>query len=276
MKLLNLLTGKIKRSKEVIETHNENTIYSEMVYKYEKDIEDISIHNNLIIRFIISKDTETLMELLKFLLTEPLINIHVVELDTQLHVLLGGQTYDFERLITNSDPTNKFFKELIGLLYYTNQSTYISLIANDVMNADNFVNYPNNERLKLTFKMATKNENHTDIIIDDIDYIYNKLNGLFSYKVLTNFAKVSFVDINDGEPYTMSIKTAYKYDHIIDIQDCISGDIQDCKIPNYLSEYKDETKYSEVDETMSDPIEEEFLIIEDEEGNLSYNEDNFL
>ncbi len=269
------IVNRIKRTvKKII-----GSIYSDVIYKYEP-IENNKYtweHTNFVIRFIYSSNN-LFEELIEFLITSTKLNKDITKYKDEYHLVIGGEIQDFIQLIKNTSNTNnRFFKETIELLYYFDKSNFNEFINNNIMDEKKFIEFPNNPVFKPLEILGVQ--------IDDIEYIYKKLNGLFTYRQLLNLAIMSHFDYDDYEPiiynlnefiqFYMNCNSNLPIKNICEYLVSIIGNLEQYTINNYLVEEKDETNYI-IDEAIGEIVEEEFKIEEDEEGNLKYNEKNFL
>jgi len=260
------------------------SIYSDVIYKYEpiennelienRNHNIIQGHTNFVIRFIYSSNN-LFEELIEFLVTSTKLNKDITKYKDEYHLVIGGEIQDFIQLIKNTSNTNnRFFKETIELLYYFDKSNFDEFIDNNIMDEKKFIEFPDSSVLDIP-----------GIQIDDIEYIYKKLNGLFTYRQVLNLTIMSyfydeyeyivcnlneFIQIHMNYSSNLTIKAVLD-EYIVPI----IGNLEQYTINNYLVEEKDETSYI-IDEAIGDIIEEEFKIEEDEEGNLKYDEKNFL
>ena len=256
-------------------------LYSEVIYKYET-IEDQHHweHTNFVIRFIFSSH-KFLDELIEFIMTSNHLNKAMTKYKDEYHIVIGGEIKHFIQLIKNASNTNNtFFKQIIGLLYYLDKSNFEEFINNNIMHESKFVETPNSSISK-QFELLQIDGIH----LDDIEYIYNKLNGLLSYRELLNLTIISYPDsfyehkrriYNMSELRNHCSSNSYIKEILEEHLEPIIGNLDQYKIDNYFVELKDERNYIKVDEPIGEVVEEEFKIEEDEEGNLKYNEKNYL
>ncbi|MCK9308812.1 MAG: hypothetical protein M0P99_00890 [Candidatus Cloacimonetes bacterium] len=256
-------------------------LFSEVIYKYEPIENKSWEHTNFIIRFIFSSN-KFIEDLIEFLIKSNNLNKAMMKYKEEYHIIIGGELRHFIQLIKNTSNTNnKFFKETIGLLYYLDKNNFEEFINNNIMSESRFIETPNSP----IFKPLEIDAVH----LDDIEYMYNKLNGLLSYRELLDLTLISYFDTSHGfyenkfRSYSMNefirnhdgwnsfIKEILK-EHL----EPIIGNLDQYKIDNYFVELKDEKKYISVDEPMGNVVEEEFEIKENEDGNLEYNKDNFI
>jgi len=265
------IVNRIKRTvKKII-----GSIYSDVIYKYEP-IENNKYtweHTNFVIRFIYSSNN-LFEELIEFLVTSTKLNKDITKYKDEYHLVVGGEIQDFIQLIKNTSNTNnKFFKEIIELLYYFDKSNFNEFINNNIMDEKKFIEFQDSPVLGIP-----------GIQIDDIDYIYKKLNGLFTYRQVLNLTIMSYFDYDEYEPTVCNLNEFIQIymNHNLTIKAVLDeyivpiiGNLEQYTINNYLVEEKDETNYI-IDEAIGEVIEEEFKIEEDEQGNLKYNEKNYL
>ncbi len=275
------MKNKLKKKIEKTVKKVSGGLYSEVIYKYEI-IEDQhhKDHTNFVIRFIFSSH-KFLDELIELIMTSNHLNKTMTKYKDEYHIVIGGEIRYFTQLIKNASNTNNiFFKQIIGLLYYLDKSNFEEFLINNIMHESKFIELPNDPVFKPLETIY--------IHIDDIEYIYNRLNGLFSYRQLLNLTNISYFNDDYEEKRTIYSISEYIQEHMnYDSNSYIKstlekhlspiiGNLEQYIIGNYSVELKDETAYIQVDEGIGEIIEEEFKIEEDEEGNLKYNEKNFL
>jgi len=253
-------------------------LFSEVIYKYEPIENKPWEHTNFIIRFIFSSN-KFIEGLIEFLIKSNNLNKAMMKYKEEYHIIIGGELKYFIQLIKNTSNTNnKFFKETIGLLYYLDKNNFKEFINNNIMSESRFIETPNSP----VFKPLEID----GIYLDDIEYIYNKLNGLLSYRELFDLIIISFQDAYNYECKTYNMSKfirGYDFSSHVYIEEILKehlepiiGNLDQYKIDNYFVELKDEKKYISVDEPMGNMIEEEFQIKENENGDLQYNKDNFI
>jgi len=275
------MKNKLKKKIEKTIKKVSGGLYSEVIYKYETIEDDYHWeHTNFVIRFIFSSH-KFLDELIEFIMTSNHLNKAMTKYKDEYHIVVGGEIKHFVQLIKNASNTNNtFFKQTIGLLYYLDKSNFEEFLINNIMHESKFIECPNGPVFKpLEIK---------GIHIDDIEYMYNRLNGLLSYRQLLNLTNISYFDDNYEKKrniYSISefIQEHMNYDSNSYIKSTLEkhlspiiGDLEQYTIGNYSVELKDETAYIQIDEGIGEIIEEEFKIKEDEDGNLEYNKDNYL
>ncbi len=252
-------------------------LFSEVIYKYEPIENKPWEHTNFVIRFIFSSN-KFIEDLIEFLIKSNNLNKAMFKYKNEYHIIIAGQIQHFIQLIKNTSNTNnKFFKETIGLLYYLDKNNLTEFINNNIMSESRFIETPNSPLFRPL--------EIDGIYLDDILYIYNKLNGLLSYRELFDLVIISYQEPLpecQSQIYTMNeFIRGYNFNSYIEEilrehLEPIVGSLDIYKIDNYFVELKNEKKYIEVDEPMGNVVEEEFEIKENEDGNLEYNKDNFI
>jgi len=281
------MRGKI-RMKNKLKSKIEKTVkrlsgglFSEVIYKYEPIENKSWEHTNFIIRFIFSSN-KFIEDLIEFLIKSNNLNKAMMKYKEEYHIIIGGELKHFIQLIKNTSNTNnKFFKETIGLLYYLNKNNFEEFINNNIMSESRFIETPNSSVSKSLELLQIDG-----ICLDDIEYMYNKLNGLLSYRELLDLTIISYPDSFCEHKYKICNMSkfirgyihcnSYMEEILKEHLEPVIGNLDQYKIDNYFVELKDEKKYISVDEPMGNVIEEEFQIKEDENGDLQYNKDNFI
>ena len=205
------------------------------------------------------------------------------------YLLLSGSITDYKILIKNSNINNEITQSIIESLYQTN-----SLYFEDMFNVMDKSLFVDDDNIELKYKSLALDYG-TLYEVTPVNHIYEKINKYgFTMNDVLNCSSILYKDDNSDKEINLYKIFFYDLYNIInpfgnDDYDYIKEELSK-KYPKHIKEFlkpvyesveEDQESYNEIDEAIGDIEEETFevkkeLIYEDEDGELHYDEANFL
>ena len=205
------------------------------------------------------------------------------------YLLLSGSITDYKILIKNSNINNEITQSIIESLYQTN-----SLYFEDMFNVMDKSLFVDDDNIELKYKSLALDYG-TLYEVTPVNHIYEKINKYgFTMNDVLNCSSILYKDDNSDKGINLYKIFFYDLYNIInpfgnDDYDYIKEELSK-KYPKHIKEFlkpvyesveEDQESYNEIDEAIGDIEEETFevkkeLIYEDEDGELHYDEANFL
>jgi len=159
--------------------------------------ESILEHSNIVIYIAIEKDVDNLLELTEVIENCKYLNTKIKIDNKFIHTLIGGSLRGYKHIFRNiENQDNKIAKLILNNLYLTNKEYFTDFIEDNIMDEFKF------RDLEFTYPAIRTNkilnENINIINIDDINYIYEQTEGIFTKEDLLDFCTVTifFKDIS--------------------------------------------------------------------------------
>lgn len=169
-----------------------NKILQTMMDKFVKTINTEIIYNdnysNLIIRFIIKRNyKEKQNDLIEFLTYCNLMKKSTFY-NTEYHLVLSGSIDQYKDMIRNCyNLNNIFMREILNILYETSDSNWTEFIDSNILDKSKFINeFEVNESIFTNQFIYIR-----DFYKDTCKNIFNKLNGLFTYRDIFDLIKLN-------------------------------------------------------------------------------------
>ena len=205
------------------------------------------------------------------------------------YLLLSGSITDYKILIKNSNINNEITQSIIESLYQTN-----SLYFEDMFNVMDKSLFVDDDNIELKYKSLALDYG-TLYEVTPVKHIYEKINKYgFTMNDVLNCSSILYKDDNVDKGINLYKIFFYDLYNTInpfgnDDYDYIKEELSK-KYPKHIKELlkpvdesveEDQESYNEIDEAIGDIEEETFevkkeLIYEDEDGELHYDEANFL
>ena len=205
------------------------------------------------------------------------------------YLLLSGSITDYKILIKNSNINNEITQSIIESLYQTN-----SLYFEDMFNVMDKSLFVDDDNIELKYKSLALDYG-TLYEVTPVNHIYEKINKYgFTMNDVLNCSSILYKDDNSDKGINLYKIFFYDLYNIInpfgnDDYDYIKEELSK-KYPKHIKEFlkpvyesveEDQESYDEIDEAIGDIEEETFevkkeLIYEDEDGELHFDEANFL
>ena len=205
------------------------------------------------------------------------------------YLLLSGSITDYKILIKNSNINNEITQSVIESLYQTNSLYFEDMFK--IMDKSLFVD---DDNIELKYKSLVLDYG-TLYEVTPVKHIYEKINKYgFTMNDVLNCSSILYQDDNSDKGINLYKIFFYDlYNTINPFDNDDYGYIKEelsKKYPKYIKEFlkpvyesveEDQESYDEIDEAIGDIEEETFevkkeLIYEDEDGELHYDEANFL
>ena len=120
------------------------------------------------------------------------LNIRTRNIKKELHVLIGGSIRGYKHIFENiKNQDNKFSKIVMNNLYTVNKEYFSNFIEYGIMSEHKFTDLEYEYPTLIDTKVI--NENTTITNMDDIYYIYNETNGIFSMEDLLEFCTITIL-----------------------------------------------------------------------------------
>ena len=205
------------------------------------------------------------------------------------YLLLSGSITDYKILIKNSNINNEITQSIIESLYQTN-----SLYFEDMFNVMDKSLFVDDDNIELKYKSLALDYG-TLYEVTPVNHIYEKINKYgFTMNDVLNCSSILYQDDNSDKG--INLYKIFFYDLYNTINPFGNDDYNyikeelSKKYPKHIKEFlkpvyesveEDQESYNEIDEAIGDIEEETFevkkeLIYEDEDGELHYDEANFL
>lgn len=205
------------------------------------------------------------------------------------YLILSGSITDYKILIKNSNINNEITQSIIESLYQTN-----SLYFEDMFNVMDKSLFVDDDNIELKYKSLVLDYG-TLYEVTPVNHIYEKINKYgFTMNDVLNCSSILYKDDNSDKGINLYKIFFYDLYNIInpfgnDDYNYIKEELSN-KYPKHIKEFlkpvyesveEDQESYNEIDEAIGDIEEETFevkkeLIYEDEDGELHYDEANFL
>ena len=210
------------------------------------------------------------------------------------YLLISGSIKEYKDCIRNIDISNSIGQCMIETLYLTNACYFEDFIIDRIMDKTSFNYYDNIE-----FKYISGLSEECNITIYEISPVHEILNRVqaygFNIEDVINSSRIIFT----GNEYTVPViwkflefykinknvkcdkNSAEFYDYVEDQLDNMIDDIGKYTIPKYKRIEQDMSEYDSIDEPLDEVIENSYkkpedLIHEDENGDIIYDEENFI
>ena len=205
------------------------------------------------------------------------------------YLLLSGSITDYKILIKNSNINNEITQSVIESLYQTNSLYFEDMFK--IMDKSLFVD---DDNIELKYKSLALDYG-TLYEVTPVKHIYEKINKYgFTMNDVLNCSSILYKDDNSDKGINLYKIFFYDLYNTInpfgnDDYNYIKEELSN-KYPKHIKEFlkpvyesieEDQESYNEIDEAIGDIEEETFevkkeLIYEDEDGELHYDEANFL
>ena len=167
--------------------------------------ESILEHTNYIVKFTMDREiglTEFgfMSQCFKYL------NVKTKIVDDTFTLLIGGSVRGFKHIIrTNVYPNNILYKAILEYITTVMPSCFFSDLINDnIFSKNDFIDLYNDDSDNTAYKLHDyrkdvdwDTESHGELLyIDDLEVIYNRLNGEFTYYDLMDFACMNVIFVN--------------------------------------------------------------------------------
>ena len=167
--------------------------------------ESILEHTNYIVKFTMDREiglTEFgfMSQCFKYL------NVKTKIVDDTFTLLVGGSVRGFKHIIrTNVYPNNILYKAILEYITTVMPSCFFSDLINDnIFSKNDFIDLYNDDTDNTAYKLHDyrkdvdwDTESHGELLyIDDLEVIYNRLNGEFTYYDLMDFACMNVIFVN--------------------------------------------------------------------------------
>jgi len=159
--------------------------------------ESILEHSNIVIYLILQLDIENLIELAEIETLCKYLNIKIKYIGKEIHFLIGGSIRGYKHIFRNIDnQDNSIAKIILNNLYNINKEYLNDFIEDEIMSESKFIDldctYP------AVFNNKVLSANVSIVNMDDIMYIYNETNKIFSLEDLLDFCSITilFKDIS--------------------------------------------------------------------------------